>query len=128
LINSQDFMRDRTDRALLRQICIAPDYVLVQRDKQDELVNAFQKHYKAFFPGGALDSPSFGSIVSELHWNRITSLVARSKGEVVLQGRIDAERKRIEPTILKDVVDGDSLLEGLVLSVLMDINLTSWYL
>jgi len=121
-------MQDRTDRALLRQICIAPDYVLVQRDKQDELVKAFQKHYKAFFPGGALDSPSFGSIVSELHWNRITSLVARSKGEVVLQGRIDAERKRIEPTILKDVVDGDSLLEGLVLSVLMDINLTSWYL
>ncbi|KAJ8597086.1 aldehyde dehydrogenase [Rhizopogon salebrosus TDB-379] len=93
------------------QICIAPDYVVVQRDKQDELVKAFQKHYHAFFPRGALDSPSFGSIVSELHHKRLTSLLARTKGEVVLQGRADAARKRLEPTIVKDVVDGDSLLE-----------------
>ncbi|KAG1733762.1 aldehyde dehydrogenase [Suillus occidentalis] len=93
------------------QICVAPDYILVQRDKQDELVKAFQKHYNAFFPDGALDSPLFGSIVSELHHKRLTSLLSRTKGEIVLQGRADAARKRIEPTIVKDVADGDSLLE-----------------
>ncbi|KAG1721487.1 aldehyde dehydrogenase [Suillus paluster] len=93
------------------QICVAPDYVLVQRDKQDELAKAFQKHYKAFFPDGALDSPLFGSIVSELHHKRLTSLLSRTKGEIVLQGRADAARRRLEPTIVKDVADGDSLLE-----------------
>ncbi|KAG1869415.1 aldehyde dehydrogenase [Suillus subalutaceus] len=93
------------------QICVAPDYVLVQRDKQDELVKAFQKHYNAFFPKGALDSPLFGSIVSDSHYKRLTSLLSRTKGEVVLQGRTDAARRRLEPTIVKNVVDGDSLLE-----------------
>ncbi|KAG2740391.1 aldehyde dehydrogenase [Suillus brevipes Sb2] len=93
------------------QICVAPDYILVQRDKQDELVKAFQKHYNAFFPDGALDSPLFGSIVSELHHKRLTSLLSRTKGEIVLQGRADAARRRLEPTIVKDVADGDSLLE-----------------
>ncbi|KAG2145719.1 aldehyde dehydrogenase [Suillus cothurnatus] len=93
------------------QICVAPDYILVQRDKQDELVKAFQKHYNAFFPKGALDSPSFGSIVSDSHYKRLTSLLSRTKGEVVLQGRTDAARRRLEPTIVKDVAEGDSLLE-----------------
>ncbi|KAG1807970.1 aldehyde dehydrogenase [Suillus subaureus] len=93
------------------QICVAPDYVLIQRDKQDELVKAFQKHYNAFFPKGALDSPSFGSIVSDSHYKRLISLLSRTKGEVVLRGRADAARRRLEPTIVKDVVDGDSLLE-----------------
>ncbi|KAG2344156.1 aldehyde dehydrogenase [Suillus weaverae] len=93
------------------QICVAPDYVLVQRGKQDELVKAFQKHYNAFFPEGALDSPLFGSIVSDLHHKRLTSLLSRTKGKVVLQGRADAARRRLEPTIVMDVADGDSLLE-----------------
>ncbi|KAG1777961.1 aldehyde dehydrogenase [Suillus placidus] len=93
------------------QICVAPDYILVQRDKQDELVQAFQKHIDAFFPKGALDSPLFGSIVSDLHHKRLTSLLSRTKGKVVLQGRADAARRRLEPTIVKDVADGDSLLE-----------------
>lgn len=90
---------------------MAPDYVLVQRDKQDELVRAFQKHYNAFFPKGALDSPSFGSIVSDSHYKRLTSLLSRTKGEIVLKGRADAARKRLELTIVKNVAGGDSLLE-----------------
>ncbi|KAG2105497.1 aldehyde dehydrogenase [Suillus discolor] len=93
------------------QICVAPDYVLVQRDKQDELVKAFQKHYNAFFPKGALDSPSFGSIVSDSHYKRLTSLLSRTTGEIVLKGRSDAARKRLELTIVKNVAGGDSLLE-----------------
>ncbi|KAG2111360.1 aldehyde dehydrogenase [Suillus clintonianus] len=99
-------MRDRRV-----DICVAPDYVLVHKDKQNELVKALQKHYKSFFPKGALDSPLFGSIVSDLHHKRLTSLLSRTKGEVVLQGRSDAARRRLEPTIVKDVADGDSLLE-----------------
>ncbi|KAG1733555.1 aldehyde dehydrogenase [Suillus lakei] len=103
------------------QICVAPDYVLVQRDKQDELVKAFQKHYNAFFPKGALDSPLFGSIVSDLHHKRLTSLLSRTKGEVVLQGRADAARRRLEPTIVKDVAGSDSLLEEEIFGPILSI-------
>lgn len=102
---------------------MAPDYILVQRDKQDELVKAFQKHYNAFFPDGALDSPLFGSIVSDLHHKRLTSLLSRTKGEIVLQGRADAARRRLEPTIVKDVTDGDSLLEESVSSYVINVIL-----
>ncbi|KAG1813445.1 aldehyde dehydrogenase [Suillus variegatus] len=90
-----------------KRILATPD----ARDKQDELIKAFQKHYDSFFPEGALDSPLFGSIVSDLHHKRLTSLLSRTKGEVVLKGRSDASRRRFEPTIVKNVAEGDSLLE-----------------
>jgi len=82
--------------------------------KQDELVQGFQKAYKSFFPDGALSAPHYGSIVNEFHFNRLGSLLDRTKGEKVtdvIEGRKDAARKRIEPTVVTNVKDGDSLLE-----------------
>ncbi|KAI9459378.1 aldehyde dehydrogenase [Boletus coccyginus] len=96
------------------QICVAPDYILVHQMKQDELVQGFKKAYKSFFPDGALDSPHYGSIVNELHFNRLSSLLDRTKGKTVTdvsEGRKDAARKRIEPTVVTSVKSGDSLLE-----------------
>ncbi|KAF9228241.1 aldehyde dehydrogenase [Gyrodon lividus] len=96
------------------QICVAPDYVLVHWTKQEELVNGFEKAYKAFFPNGALNDSHYGSIVNEIHFNRLSSLLDRTKGEKVtrvMEGRKDAARKRFEPTVVKDVKEGDSLLE-----------------
>ncbi|KAG2029288.1 Aldehyde/histidinol dehydrogenase [Suillus americanus] len=80
-------------------ICVAPDYVLIQQDKQDELVKAFRKHYNAFFPKGALDSPLFGRIVSDQHHKCLTSLLSRTKGEVVLQGHADTARRDLSPAL-----------------------------
>ncbi|KAF8549820.1 aldehyde dehydrogenase [Imleria badia] len=96
------------------QICVAPDYILVLWTKQDEFIQGLKKAYKEFFPDGALGSPHFGSIVNEFHFNRLNSLLDRTKGQIitdVIEGRKDAARKRIEPTIVKNVQDGDSLLE-----------------
>ncbi|KAG8215120.1 Aldehyde/histidinol dehydrogenase [Butyriboletus roseoflavus] len=96
------------------QICVAPDYVLVHWTKQAELVQGFKKAYKSFFPDGALGDSHYGSIVNELHFDRLSSLLDRTKGEKVtdvLEGRKDAARKRIEPTLVINVKDGDSLLE-----------------
>ncbi|KIK94969.1 hypothetical protein PAXRUDRAFT_33229 [Paxillus rubicundulus Ve08.2h10] len=96
------------------QICVSPDYVLVPREKQDELVEGFEKAYQAFFPNGALDDSHYGSIVNEMHFNRLSSLLDRTKGEKVtrvMEGRKDVTRKRFEPTVVKDVKGGDSLLE-----------------
>ncbi|KAH7922135.1 aldehyde dehydrogenase [Leucogyrophana mollusca] len=91
------------------QICVAPDYILCTWNKQEELIAAFQEHYKAFFPEGALTSPEFGSIVSDLHHQRLTSLLQRTKGKIVLGGH--SSGRRLEPTIVANVQEGDALLE-----------------
>ncbi|KAF8428056.1 aldehyde dehydrogenase [Boletus edulis BED1] len=96
------------------QICVAPDYILVPRSKQDEFVEGLKEAYKTFFPDGAIGASHYGSIVNESHFNRLSSLLDRTKGERitdVFEGRKDTARKRIEPTVVKNVQDDDPLLE-----------------
>lgn len=89
---------------------MAPDYILIPRSSQDEFIAALKKHYTAFYPKGALSSESYGRIVSSLHWSRLKSLLDRTQGEIVLGGGVD-DKNGIEPTVVKDVKEGDSLLE-----------------
>ena len=85
--------------------------------RQDEFVQGLKKAYKSFFPNGALGDSHYGSIVNDFHFNRISSLLDRTEGEKVpdvFEGRKDAAKKRIEPIVIKNVKDGDSLLEEYV--------------
>ena len=55
-----------------------------------------------------------------MHFRRLSSVLDRSKGEKVdgvIQGRRDAEKRRIEPVVVKGVKAGDSLLEEYVMLV-----------
>ena len=102
------------------QICVAPDYVLVPRQKQDELIQGFEKAYKAFFPNGALDDMHYGSIVNGMHFQRLSNLLDRSEGEKVggvMAGSKDPENRRFEPIVVKGVKANDSLLEEYVMAV-----------
>ena len=105
---------------IYRQICVAPDYVLVLRQKQDELIQGFEKAYKAFFPNGALDDVHYGSIVNDMHFQRLTNLLDRSEGEKVggvMAGRKNPEKRRFEPIFVKGVKANDSLLEEYVVVI-----------
>jgi aldehyde dehydrogenase (NAD+) len=104
------------------QICVCPDYVLIPKDKQDEFIEYLKEYYEEFFPesGGPLGSPSYGRIVSEGHFGRIKGLLERTKGQVVLGGKTE-EPRGIEPTVVKNVEEGDSLLEEEIFGPLLPI-------
>ena len=101
------------------QICVSPDYVLAERSIVPALVAALQATLKDFYPDGALNSSSYGRIVSDLHFERLKGLIGRTAGKVVAGGDMRAEERGIAPTVVTDVRPGDSLLEGCVISVLM---------
>ena len=94
--------------------------MLVPRQKQDELIRGFEKAYKTFFPNGALDDVHYGSIVNDMHFQRLTSLLDRSKGERVagvMEGRANPMKRRFEPVVVKNVKADDSLLEEYVIAI-----------
>ncbi|KAF8878199.1 aldehyde dehydrogenase [Infundibulicybe gibba] len=92
------------------QICVCPDFVIINRRKQEEFIAALKKHHADFFPNGALKSDSFSRVVSDFHFSRLKNLLARSKGTVVIGGGTDERTRGLEPTVVKGVLDGDSLL------------------
>ncbi|TFY52928.1 hypothetical protein EVJ58_g9736 [Rhodofomes roseus] len=93
------------------QLCVSPDHVYVPRSKQDAFIAALLKHYDAFWPDGPFhESARWGKIVNPSHHARLRALLSRTKGEIVRGGRYDGEA-RIAPTIVKNVVPDDALME-----------------
>ncbi|OCH93073.1 NAD-aldehyde dehydrogenase [Obba rivulosa] len=93
------------------QTCVAPDYVLVPRHFQDQLVEAFKETLDKFYPNtDPVRSDSYARIVSPQHTQRIKRLIDETRGEVVVGGQADVEQRYIAPTIVKNVPEDDSLM------------------
>lgn len=52
-----------------------------------------------------------GCIINERHYGRVNDMLTRTKGHVVVGGKVDAPRKKIDVTVVRDVQGDDSLLE-----------------
>ena len=61
------------------QICIAPDYVLVKREREEELVTALARIAKEFFGEDPQASPDFARIINSRHHERVARLLENGK-------------------------------------------------
>lgn len=86
------------------QTCIAPDYVLVHRDRRDALVDKLREHLAGMYGGDVLASPDYARIIHAKHYERLRAFL--DDGRVVIGGHCDDERCMIEPTVLVDVDAG----------------------
>ena len=91
------------------QTCVAPDYVLLPREKQDEYLRELLSAAAKLYPKLAANR-DYTRIVSVRHYQRLSALVedARSKGAKVLeinpaQETCDLENRVFPPTLLWNV-------------------------
>jgi len=84
------------------QTCIAPDYVLADRQIRDELVDKLVAQITEFYGTDPKSSASFGRIVNERHLARLRGLLDRGAGTVVTGGTVDDAQRYVPPTITVD--------------------------
>ena len=83
------------------QTCVAPDFVLVQRDVRAAFVAALGKSLREFYGEDARTSAEYGRIVNTRHFERLVGYLR--DGKVAHGGANDATERFIEPTILTGV-------------------------
>lgn len=83
------------------QTCVAPDYVLVHRDIETQLVEELRNTLVEFHGVDPHRSPDYGRIVSPRHFDRLASLLA--DGQAVIGGQVNADERYIAPTVMTDV-------------------------
>jgi coniferyl-aldehyde dehydrogenase len=68
------------------QICLAPDYLMVPREKEAEVVEGMQKAVKLMYPT-LLDNPDYTSVINARHRDRLNAYLddAREKGADVVE-------------------------------------------
>ena len=83
------------------QTCIAPDYVLVDADTEKKLVPLLRQSIERMFGADPAASDSYGRIVDDRHFERLSGLL--SSGDVAVGGQSDAASRYIAPTVLTGV-------------------------
>jgi len=101
------------------QTCVAPDYVLCHPDIQEELIKRFKETLFDFYGEDPKDSPDYGRIINEKHFNRLKGLMG--SGTIVIGGETDESEKYIAPTVITGVKPTDPLMENEVFGPLLPI-------
>lgn len=67
------------------QICVAPDYALVPRERVGEFIVGVRQTFETFFDNKTVGNPNYTSIVDERQYKRIQRLLddARAKGACI---------------------------------------------
>lgn len=88
------------------QSCVAPDYVLVRREKADAFVRALTAQIERMYPR-MVDNPDYTSVSHERHRVRLRALVddARAKGGQIVEinpaGESFAESPKMAPVLIR---------------------------
>lgn len=93
------------------QTCVAPDYILVDREVKNDLINALKQTITEFYGKNIKESSDFGRIVNEKHFNRLNELLEIHKNNIVFGGKSSKEDLYIEPTILENTNVQDKVMQ-----------------
>ena len=111
------------------QICLAPDYVFVPRNRMSEFVESSKRSVAKMYPT-LLDNPDYTSVVNERHFQRINGYVdeARERGVEVVEinpanenfGQQSAHK--IAPTLLIDPPEDSAVMQEEIFGPVMPIK------
>jgi aldehyde dehydrogenase (NAD+) len=88
------------------QTCIAPDYLYVHRSIYEQFLEALAKEIAV--TGYALENKNYAQIVNDRNFERVSAVIDPSK--VIAGGQLDAARRMISPTVMRDVKWTDAVM------------------
>ncbi len=95
------------------QICVSPDYVLIDESIKEQFIIACKKWIEHYFSKQPETSNSYARIVTQKHFERLQSHLENAKSlnaNLDIGGDVEANLKYIAPTIVSGVSDEASLL------------------
>ena len=111
------------------QICLAPDYVLVPKEKAQEFVGAAQSAVAAMYPT-LKDNPDYTSVVNQRHYDRLMGYLtdARAKGAEIVElnpAREDFRQqpfRKIPPTLVLGPTDDMAIMKDEIFGPLLPVK------
>ena len=82
------------------QTCIAPDYILVQKNMKKHFVNFLKEEITKAYGENPEESPDFARIINAKNWQRLVDLIEPEK--VVFGGESNPKDNYIAPTLVEE--------------------------
>jgi aldehyde dehydrogenase (NAD+) len=104
------------------QTCVAPDYVLITEKNRDALVDAMRRAFAEFEgDAGTRHNNDFGSIVTERHARRLSTMLDDHGGTVAFGGDVDIDARYVEPTVILDPGPNSKIMQEEIFGPLLPI-------
>lgn len=110
------------------QTCIAPDYLLVDKQIEKELTEEISKACRRLFGGedtNIRSSPDYARIVNEKHFNRLRKLFEEAMekgGRLLFGGELNKDNLFIDPVLLADVPKDAAIWEEEIFGPILPIK------
>ena len=91
------------------QTCIAPDYLLIHRSRQEEFIKEFGKAVARLHGNDTKTSRHYVRLVTDKAFDRVSSYL--KNGSIVYGGATDKAQRYIEPTLLADVATDSPVMQ-----------------
>ena len=82
------------------QTCIAPDYILIQKDMKSHFVDYLKEEITKAYGENPKKSPDFARIINTKNWQRLDEMIDPEK--VILGGQTDIDNCYISPTLIEE--------------------------
>ena len=110
------------------QTCLAPDYILIEDDRVEELLSCLTQEIGKAYPNPS-NNPDYSCIVNQHHQQRLTSLLADIPDEQIHVIGLDQEVQKIPPTLIINPPTTHPIMQTEIFGPLLPIisceNLTS---
>ncbi|KAI7819406.1 aldehyde dehydrogenase 3 family, member D1 [Gamsiella multidivaricata] len=103
------------------QSCIAPDYVLIERGGEQELVKHMKAVAQEFYGVNPQTSNHYARIVNKRHFHRVKKMIDNTKGRVVIGGDTQEDDLFVAPTVILDVQPDDASMEDEIFGPILPI-------
>ncbi|MDJ0845274.1 aldehyde dehydrogenase [Crocosphaera sp.] len=101
------------------QSCIAPDYLLINRQIKSQLLEAIVQSIKEFYGEDPAQSPDYGRIINQYHFNRLCALL--SPGKILIGGKVIPEENYISPTVIHKIEPDFPIMEDEIFGPILPI-------
>jgi aldehyde dehydrogenase (NAD+) len=101
------------------QTCIAPDYLLVEKRIETELLEALKKEIQEFYPPSKNINENYVQIVNERNFNRLKQLIPNDK--IYYGGETNSENRSISPTLLHNISFEDHIMQDEIFGPILPI-------
>ena len=101
------------------QTCVAPDYLFVQEEVKEKLLQEIERCVRRQLGAHPLDNPNYGKIINEKHFDRLCGLM--KSGTVRFGGECRRETLQIAPTVLTDVLPSDPVMQEEIFGPLLPV-------
>ncbi|MEQ8559372.1 MAG: coniferyl aldehyde dehydrogenase [Henriciella sp.] len=112
------------------QICLAPDYAFVPKNKTKDFVAAATSAVETMYPSGLKDNVDYTSVINQRHYDRLQGYLedARSKGAEIVEINPKNEHfdqqphHKMPPTLIVDPTDDMKVMQDEIFGPILPIK------